>query len=288
MQVPVINKTDSLFVRNPDNPTQVTQNVACDFNMLLQQERCITTIKTDGTCGILCQDDGAYYIMRRQDIKPSSRNCDQVLQRGKLGYFAGHQCFITQITRGTGKMERIVPFYIFQLCDTPNGIQPEWEAGHLVGFTPLTHTIPEDKHVATAYVGTNGTSNLELYCTVFDGNLDIPIRLLPASEILSSKTLISVEIMGPTIAKRYGFTKSSRHFINPHGSIVCPDNMAPEITYDGIRTWFENLSINRWADNEGLVFHFPIAGRRFKVHRGHLGLKTWSKQSSCGINFIDN
>ena len=92
------------------------------------------------------------------------------------------------------------------------------------------------------------------------------------------------------ISNKYGY-ENDACFVNPHGSIVIPNDQIPDFTYDGIKTWFETAedTCNRWADQEGFVVHFPTENMRFKIHRGHIGLDhTWKSadKKACGINFI--
>jgi hypothetical protein len=283
VQVPVINKTESLFVRDPQNPINVTTELAPEFIELVKKEPMIVTVKTDGTCGIICHDtNNNFYLMRRQDIKIGNRNYDIVMRNGIYGIYSGIECFITKMVRGSGKSERTVPLYIFQLTDDH---KPEIEFNHMIGFTPLLHDFAEDKYVVTAIEGLNGTPDLKLATTVFGGTLDIPVRVIAASELLSGQNIMTVEILGSKISNRYGF-KNDKHFINPHGSIIYPKEIYPMLDFNSLLNWFKSDSTNRWSDVEGIVIHFPSSGRRFKLHRGHLGLEhTWKSKKISGILF---
>ena len=285
VQVPVINKTEALFERNPAKPTEVFKTITKEVSDLVATQPYVATIKTDGTCGLLCKENNEYYLMRRQDIKLRSRNYELVMSSGKIITFANRTCFSTVMFRGSGKMERTVPLYIFQL-NTDNS--PEIENEHIIGFTPLLHDFGEDKHTISAIDGSNGSANLRVHTTVFEGNLDIPVRLVAAADLLGgSRSIMTVEIMGSKICNRYGF-KSDRHFINPHGSIVYPSDIGVNFfDYDSVSAWFAGDANNRWANVEGFVIHFPCCNRRFKLHRGHLGMEnTWRAKKESGIKFI--
>ena len=283
-QVAVINKTESLFVRNSENPLQVTDTLAEDFVKLCTKEPMIVTAKTDGTCAIICRDnDNNCFLMRRQDIKIGNRNYDMVMNNGVYTTYSGIPCFVTKMVRGSGKSEITVPLYIFQLTEDH---KPEIEHTHVIGFTPLLHNFGEDKYAITAIEGTNGTPNMKLFTTVFNGSLDIPVRTISATELLLEKKIMTVEIMGSKVSNKYGFI-NDKHFINPHGSIVYSEEVCPTLNYDSLCSWFKNDSNNRWANVEGLVIHFPTCNRRFKLHRGHVGLEqTWRTKKESGIKFI--
>lgn len=283
MIVPVINKTEALFARDPNDKTKIINVLPEEVKKHLENEKYIVTAKTDGTCGLICwSDEGGILVMKRQDIKPNSRNFKNI-SKGKNIIFSGRQCFFTEITRGTGKNEFNAPFYIFQLDE--NGM-PLPENSHIVGFTPIHQTCGEDQHIKSALVGTNGSPDLMVQTTVFNGSLDIPIQVVSAKELMADKSIMTVEIMGPSLCKRYGFKKPD-HFINPHGSIIYPQEHLPPLDYDGIKEWFANDKNNRWADVEGFVIHFPDLNKRYKLHRGHFHMeKTWEGKTESGIHFI--
>ena len=284
LQVPVINKTLSLFKRDPNNPKAIMPEPDSNIKELLRKNEHVFTVKTDGTCGMVLSIYGAFTLMRRQDIRISSRNYDRVLANGEIHQVAGMNCFVTSIVRGVGKSEIEVPLYIFQLDDE---LKPELEnSTHIIGFTPLRHNYGDDKNVISAVEGTNGGPGMKLYTTVFNGSLDIPVRAIPVEELMGDKLLLTVEIMGSKISNKYGF-KNDRHFINPHGSITYPSDFNIPTDYNTLKNWFENDKNDRWADVEGFVIHIPSYNRRFKVHRGHVGLEqTWMKKKESGINFI--
>ena len=317
IQVPVINKTASLFIRDEENPTMVTSKLSKDFTQCLDaynagMEQMIVTVKTDGTCGMVCKvqsqpnqsqdlsladrdENNCYYLMRRQDIKIKSRNYQSVMNNGICSIFCGMPCYITKIIRGSGKLERLEPFYIFQL--TPDS-KPDIDNGHVIGFTPLLHDFPDDKHAISAIDGFNGTTNVRFFTTTFNGSLNVGIRSVSAAELMDGLKIMTVEIMGSKISNKYGFT-NNKHFINPHGSIVypmdlpycqdapCGQALYPKFDYDAIKEWFESEALNPWANVEGFVIHFLKSNKRFKVHRGHVGLeKTWVSRKTSGINFL--
>lgn len=103
---------------------------------------------------------------------------------------------------------------------------------------------------------------------------------------MRDKQIKTVEIMCKKISDKYGY-QTDECFVNPHGSIVIPQNLIPPFNYDTIKTWFENDMYNDWANQEGFVIHFPNQNQRFKLHRGHVGMeKTWQIKKECGIKFI--
>ncbi len=284
VQVPVINKTDSLFVRTDTDFTIVSSEPCEQFLKLENTEPYIISVKTDGTCALICKDsEGMYHLMRRQDIKISGRNYQTVIDNGIVTTYAGRPCFVSKMNRGSGKSERVVPVYIFNL--TPD-FKPEIERVHIIGFTPVLHDFGDDKYAVTAIDGINGTEDVKLYTTVFNGSLDIAVESIPADIIMGKSQIMTVEIMGSKISDKYGFN-TTQHFINPHGSIVYPSELAPRLDYESLKAWFTSDNINRWANVEGIVIHFPKSNRRFKLHRGHVGLEqTWKCKKSSGINFV--
>ena len=304
VQVPVINKTGSLFRRDPVNPKVVVHEANQEIVDLMQKEPYIFTVKTDGTCGmIVSTETGRFTLMRRQDVKVTNRNYQMVMDNGTLQTVAGVNCFVTKMVRGTQKSSIEVPLYIFQLGPD---MKPEPENDtHIIGFTPLLENFGDDKYAITAIkkqdvVSINGAPGMMLYTTIFDGSLDIRVEPIPVEEIMGDKLLMTVEIMGSKISNKYGFTNDT-HFINPHGSIYYPtaapedgstgkseqSDLAPPLDYAGLKEWFENDHNNRWANVEGFVIHFPLSAKRFKIHRGHVGLEhTWVSKKSSGINFI--
>lgn len=284
VQVPVINKTESLFKRDPIDPDQICPEISPEFKELLATQPYIITAKTDGTCGILCKEDtNKYVLMRRQDIRVGTKNHEIVMKSGQCSTYAGTKCYVTQITRGTRKSERTVSLYIFQLTDSG---MPEIEHNHVIGFTPLLADFGDDKNVITSIDGINGDPNMKLYTTIYDGSFDIPVRSVDPADLMQERNLMTVEILGLKVSNKYGFT-DNRHLINPHGSIIYPEGTAPLIDHASIKAWFENDSTNRWANVEGFVIHFPLINKRIKVHRGHVGLeKTWQIKKESGIQFI--
>jgi len=284
IQVPVINKTESLFARDTQNPSIILKEISLEAQQLIATEPYTITAKTDGTCGIICcVSKDSYLLMRRQDIRLKSRNYDMVVNNGESTIFAGSKCFVTKMIRGSGKSERIVPLYIFQLTENN---KPEIEYNHVIGFTPILHDFADDKYAVTAIDGINGSPELKLFTTVFSGNLDVEVKSVLCSEILQGNNLLTVEILGSKISNKYGFSNDN-HIINIHGSITYPTEHTPELNYDYLKKWFESDSTNRWANVEGIVIHFPLSNRRFKVHRGHVDLEsTWKMKKESGIKFI--
>lgn len=290
VQVPVINKTESIFKRDRKDFSIVLSELSDEFKELMEKETPIFTVKTDGTCGMICRIDGNYYLMRRQDVKKPrdgvknrNKNYDYVMKNGEIKTIAGMPCYVTKITRGNENLS--VPFYIFQLDEN---LKPEMENDtHIIGFTPLHKTFGEDKYANTIIKQNvpNGTPGMELYTTIFNGSLDIEVKALPVEEIMNGREILTVEIMGSKIANKYSF-KNDMHFINPHGSIIFPESCKPSLDQELLRQWFKNDGENRWADIEGFVVHFPKSNKKFKVHRGHVGLEeTWQKKKESGIKF---
>ena len=284
-QVPVINKTKSLFKRDINNPKKILDELDDEMKELMAEKKYIFTVKTDGTCGLIISvEPERFTLMRRQDIKINSRNYKMVMENGCIKEVAGEKCFFTKMVRGSGKNEIICPLYIFQLG---HDLCPELENDtHIIGFTPLLKNFGDDKYAITAIEGDNGEKGMKIYTTLFNGSLDIPVKLCAVEEIMCNSLLKTVEIMGSKISNKYGFT-SDRHIINPHGSIIYPNeiNKMP-LNYESIRNWFENDKNNRWADVEGFVIHFPEINKRFKVHRGHVGLEhKWQTKKESGIKF---
>lgn len=284
-QVPVINKTESLFDRNPENPREVLHEINSDAKNLLDTEPYICTVKTDGTCGIVFQiSDSEIWLMRRQDIKLNSEKYKTILENGKMTTINGIICYLAKITRG-GKNQIEVPIYIFYLNEKN---LPANENNHVIGFTPVMNSFGEDKYIASAIDGINGDPNMLLYTTFFDGKTDILVEKISVKKLLSDKKILTVEIMGSKVANHYRFN-SDQHFINPHGSIIFPPNEIPKLDYDSLMIWFENLSNNRWADVEGMVIHFPKSKRRFKFHQGYFGFQNrWHAKKQSGLQFYFN
>ena len=282
-QVPVINKTEGLFARDPNDSRIVLQELSPEIKELRQKEPHVFTVKKDGTCAIIVVMGKNIWVMRRQDIKVGARNYDMVMKSGQNEVIAGVNCFVTKMNRGSDKVPKIVPLYIFQLDETG---KPEPEFGHIIGFTPLLHDFGDDKYAITTIKGVNGNADMQVYTTLFDGSLDVHVDWVPVAELMGSKLLMTVEIMGSKISNKYGFT-SDQHIISPHGSIVFPLDNQPPVEYNELKAWFENDDKNRWANVEGFVIHFPKSNRRIKVHRGHVGLEhTWRSKKESGIKFV--
>lgn len=293
IQVPVINKTESLFKRDPQNRKLLLKEISPSIKTLLDTEDHVATVKTDGTCAIIIRMDSddsdnnndKYYLMRRQDIKVGCRNFKSVMNAGKIIWISGIKCYLSEMIRGNGINQRTVPLYVFQLDEND---KPEIENNHCIGFTPLLEDFGDDKHAIKAIDGINGDSKMKIWTTVFDNDPCIRVKCIDVTTIMNKQPLMTVELMGPKISARYGFEKNDhRHFINPHGSIVFPCQAVPKIDYESIKQWFLNDKDNCWANVEGIVVHFPKSGRRIKVHRGHVDLeKTWYSKTESGLKFV--
>lgn len=281
IQVAVINKTRSLFFKKDVGSS--ADELHEQYLEVIKNETPIVTVKTDGTCGLVWNLDGLYYLMRRQDIKEKNQANFDAVMNSELRESNGVVYRYAEITRGFGKNEKKVPLYVLHLSDD---MVPQKELGHLIGFTPISIEIPDDKHIMSVMIGSNGTPDLMLRSTVFEGSCDIPVRAIAASDILQGKQLMTVEIMGQKVANHYDFN-SHIHFINPHGSIVLPQDQIPEFTREAVKQWFAQDETNRWADVEGLVLHFIESKKRFKFHRGHFGIgKEWMAKKTSGLKFI--
>lgn len=291
----VLGKTSSLLVRQ-NGGKDVSENLSEEFLRLNREEsHKIATVKTDGTCGMIYMDaQGKFHVLRRVDTKVSERkkgkerpgrNFQRIMDNGVIIEIGGKKCYQTTILRGSGKCEIEAQCFIFELDEQD---KPRVEANHIVGFTPIvvTDRFRDDVHIATAIVGENGTADMKIRSTVFEGSLDIPVRTICPSEILSGESLRTVEIMGPKVSNHYGFT-SDLHFVNPHGSIVYPEEETPSFDYQSLMKWMTNESNNRWANVEGIVIHFPDENTRFKFHVGYFGLANrWKAQTESGITFV--
>lgn len=280
-QVPVINKTESLFDRNPENPRELLHEINHDAQKLLESEPYICTVKTDGTCGIIFKiSDSEIWLMRRQDIKVNSEKHKTIINNGQLTIINGVQCYLTNIKRDNKINASLYIFYLDKY-----GL-PAIENNHIIGFTPIINNFGEDKYLITAIDGINGTSNMALYTTCFEGNIDILVKKISVEKILGEKKLLTVEIMGSKIANHYGFI-NDQHFVNPHGSIIFPHNEIPKLDYESLMKWIQNEINNRWADVEGMVIHFPNSARRFKFHQGYFGFQNrWHKKKESGLRFF--
>lgn len=294
-QVPVIDKTEAIFTRNPHNVSEVLHKLNPKLEVAIKENanNMIVSVKTDGTCGMIVKlADNKYWLLVRRDIKKTSHNYGSLLEFGKLySNIAGKKCFVSQIFRSGIQNKSInCPIYFFDIDESGNPSIDE--GGHLVGFTPII-CIPEDKWLYTVIVGSNGSDEMLLYTTVGQGivnssttKLDIEVKLVPIDKIMNGQLLMTVELMGSKIANRYGFT-SNQHFINPHGSIVIPTEFHPKFDFDSFVDYFTHDKRTVWANNEGIVVHFISSKQRFKLHVGHVGLeKTWKNKKESGINFI--
>ena len=290
----VFGKTSGLFKRDENGKVL---NEVSDFVTLDFMTNGTFTMKTDGTCGMLFENDDKYYLCRRQDIKEKSRNFDTVMTNGHTTEIAGKQCFVSKMLRGSGKTERTVDVYIFMVnsdAGSESYGRPELEGNHMIGFTPILHDFSDDRHVLSAICGQNGSNDLSLFTTepnytIVDNKIKISVGLKSAADILDSKKMITVEIMGNKISDKYNY-KSEQHFVNPHGSIIIPSDFSPSseqlTSIEKLHDWFTNKS-NPFADSEGFVIHHDNS--RVKCHRGYVGLEhTWTKTKSCSTEFFFN
>jgi hypothetical protein len=284
----VLDKIDTLFIRDSYDHTKLKNKLNPNFQKLIDSgSKKITSVKTDGTCGALINIDGEIKLYRRQEIKQKSPNFKYALTTGKLTEIVGLPCLASYIKRDCGYGKKITtPLYIFQLKD---GCLKKTS---LIGFTPVSSEVPEDKYVITAIETDPNTNVKYIYTTQsVSGSLDIPIIKKPVNDLIRGKQMMTVEIIGRKISNKYGFDESfgDKCFVNPHGSIIIPDEELPELTYDANKSWFTNDQTNRWANQEGFVIHFPTENVRFKLHRGHVDmLKSWEQKKSCGIKFLFN
>jgi hypothetical protein len=274
----VLGKTEGLYPRGERGA--VVRELSPETKALLSDGTPYSiTVKTDGTCGLLCLDGTSYYLMRRQDLRVGTANHKLVMETGALQTFAGRKCFIAPLLRGKVK----TTVYIFNL-DADDKPEPEFD--HLIGFTPLLHDFGDDKHVLTSINGTNGTPDMKVYSTCPSESLQIPVRIVSCRDLLGGETLRTVEIMGSKVSNKYGFT-TDQHFINPHGSIVFPTDQEPPLDdFKRLEEWFAN-GTNPWSDVEGFVVHFPTVDRRLKFHQGYVGReKIWQSRKTSGMSFI--
>lgn len=279
IQVPVINKTKSCFYR--ETP-QDEYKMDSRFLHLVANEDYIATLKTDGTCALVCKENDKYWFLKRQDIKQKSRNYKTVIERAKLSSFGGTKCLVSTYVRGTGKQEMNSLIYIFNLDEND---EPLMEYGHIVGFTPVSDTLGEDKYLATAMIGLNGSEELSLYCTEpKDDHTSILVKRMDCAKILKNNNMLTVEIMGKKIADRYVFDHPT-HFINIHGSIIISETYHPKFTKEGFSEWALDEN-NIYKDNEGIVFHFPKLNTRYKFHMGHINMMDKWRNDKSNIRFV--
>jgi len=288
---PVFGKTESMFRRNAEDHTKVDPT----FHPAFQVDGPWTaSIKLDGSCGAILCIDGQWGLYRRQDITKKSRNYAAMSDRarGTRQMVAGYPCWVTSMVRGTGKHEKLVPLYVFDV-DSEESI---------IGFTAIDPV--EDKYVMSA-VGSVEADPF-VWVSDFQGSLDVPVvkrldvpvvkrldvpvvkRLdVPVvkrhmSEVAAGKEMVTVELMCRKFADHYGFT-DDRCFVSVHGSMPIPPEFQPQWSYDGILTWFQ--SDNPWANQEGVVI-LTASGERFKIHRGHANMEhTWKATKAAGVRF---
>jgi hypothetical protein len=282
---PVFGKIDSLFKRDEYDHTKVNPTMNSIFQSVMDQGW-VASIKKDGSCGAVFSVHGMWGLYRRQDITKKSRNYAHVTNRdhGKHMMIAGYPCWVSTMIRGTGKHEKWVDVYFFDL--TSDGV-PNTEANHTIGFTQIDSM--EDKYVMSAVEqNPDDASNPFIYSSRFDGSLDIPVIKTTMKELAMGKELITVELMCRKFADHNGLT-DDRCFVSPHGDEIIPMDHMPALTYDALLDWFKGYETNRWADQEGIVFFVPACQLRFKLHRGHFNMgDTWQSRKQSGLKFYYN
>lgn len=300
MSYPVLGKTTSLFKRNTEDPaagkargvysqtsstrehTKVDPDLHPSFQKVLDTIPFVASVKKDGSCGAIFSVDDKWALYRRQDITKKSRNFTHVLTTGEKSIIAGHPCWVTTMVRGTGKHEKWVPVYFFDLDE--HGL-PEIDAAHIIGFTGIDQL--EDKYVMSAFEpNPDNPQNPFIYASRFDPTsptpLDVPIIKTTMQE-LARGNLVTVELMCRKFADHYGYT-DDKCFVSLHGEEVIPADQLPEMTYEGLHEWFKGA--NPWANQEGVVFLVPSTGERFKLHRGHFNMEhTWREKKEAGLKF---
>jgi hypothetical protein len=289
MSCPVFGKTDSLFKRDEHDHTKVNPEINPAFQAVIDQGILWeASVKKDGSCGAVFAVNGQWGLYRRQDITKKSRSYTHVRETGQLSVIAGHQCWITTMVRGTGKHEKMVDVYFFDL--DINGL-PYLDSNHMIGFTAIDPL--EDKYVMSA-VQPNPEDPLNpyIYASHFEGTCDIPIIKTTMKSLVTQNNgseLITVELMCRKFADHNGLT-DDRCFVSPHGEEIIPADAMPSpkgtLTYDGLLEWFKSDATNRWANQEGIVFLVPSTGARFKLHRGHFNMEdTWRAKKNSGLCF---
>lgn len=280
----VLGKIDSIIIRDPANKDRQIINPA--FQSLVDEGAAWSaSVKKDGSCGVLLHVHGKWGLYRRQDIKRDSRNYAHVGNRenGELRTVSGRPCWVSTMLRGSGRNEKYVHVFIFDLTET--GELPV-DPLHYVGFVAVDPM--EDKWVMSA-VEDNPEDQSNPYVWVsqsVDGSLDVPVVRKTIQEVVKDRSLLTVELMCRKFADHYGYV-DDRCFISPHGAEIIPYLSLPlSFALDHVKAWFENDAENRWANQEGLVVFFPFSGKRFKLHRGHADMEqTWLDKKSAGIVF---
>jgi hypothetical protein len=307
MSHPVFGKTESLFKRDEHDHTKVNPAMNPAFQAVIDQGLpWVASVKKDGSCGAIFAVNGQWGLYRRQDITKKSRSYAHVRETGTSGIIAGHPCWITTMVRGTGKHEKMVDVYFFDITQAKpehirggqhpqqdqdaNGL-PQIDAGHMIGFTAIDPL--EDKYVMSAVEpNPEDPSNPYVFSSRFEGSCDIPVvkTTMKSLAAIHGSELITVELMCRKFADHNGLT-DDRCFVSPHGEEVIPAEHMPNpngaLTYDGILEWFKGDATNRWANQEGIVFLVPSTGARFKLHRGHMNMEdTWRAKKESGLRFM--
>ena len=281
---PVFGKTDSLFKRDEIDHTKVNPTIHPLFQDILDQGiSWSASVKKDGSCGAIFSINGQWGLYRRQDITKKSRNYTHVNNpaNGKTEMIAGYPCWITTMVRGTGKHEKWVDVYFFDL--NQDGL-PNTDSNHTIGFTLIDPM--EDKYAMSAVVqNIDDPSNPFVYTSQFNRILDIPVIKTTMKDLVQGNKLITVELMCRKFADHNGLL-DDRCFVSPHGDEIIPTEHLPVLTYDRMKEWFMNDATNRWANQEGTVFFVPERNIRFKLHRGHFNMDdTWKSKKESGITF---
>lgn len=280
--IPVFGKTESLFKRDEADHTKVNPTMNPVFQEIIDKGiPWVASVKKDGSCGAVFSVNGQWGLYRRQDITKKSRNYTHVAQpeNGHRDVVAGHPCWVSTMVRGTGKHEKRVDVYFFELNE--EGL-PSVEANSMIGFTLIDPM--EDKYVMSAVeMNPEDALNPFIYTSRFEGSLDVPVIKTTMKELVGEHGLITVELMCRKFADHNGLG-DDRCFVSPHGEEIIPVDVMPPLTYDGLLEWFR--SENRWADQEGIVFLVPSQGVRFKLHRGHFNMEdTWRAKKVSGLRF---
>jgi len=301
---PVLGKIESLFLRDPSTGE-------CRILNPLFKELCernvpwTASVKKDGSCGLLMTVNGKHGLYRRQDIDRKSRNYEHVSNtaNGTFEVISGHRCYVTSMVRGTGRHEKYVPLYIFDL--TVEG-KLRVDAPHYVGFVEVDKI--EDKYAYRALEASDNESDPYIWISEsVKGCLELLVKRRKLSGVLlCSNSIISVEIMCRKLGDHYGLNDEVC-CVSCHGSEEIPRVKLPnELRYDSMREWFENASVDssvessvessvdssvdssvepEWWNGEGIVIYME-SGDRFKVHQGHFKRESeWHKRRECGLKF---
>ena len=265
--IPVFGKTEGLFMRDPNGDR--VMNPSFDPN-----EPWTASVKKDGSCGLLMGINGSWGIYRRQEIDHKSRNYSRV-QTGQRGIINGYPCWFTTMIRGSGKHEKEVPLYVFELdaYGLPAGKQ-------IIGFTPIDAI--EDKWVMSATEANPEEPSNPFVWTTESTHLDLRVVKRTIRDTIQQHTtrdVLTVELMCRKFADHYGY-QNDRCYVSPHGAEQIPKEELPSLTNQCIKAWFQIDS--PWANQEGFVI--LQSGKRFKVHRGMMDMEdSWRVKKACGL-----